>query len=48
MRILEKLYIEGFIVAMLGAVALGWLLPLSGHAGEILSWTTKFAVGLLS
>jgi solute carrier family 10 (sodium/bile acid cotransporter), member 7 len=47
MRILEKFYIDGFIVAMLGAVALGWLLPLSGHAGEILSWTTKFAVGLL-
>ncbi len=31
MRILEKLYIDGFIVAMLGAVALGWLLPTSGH-----------------
>ena len=31
MRILEELYIDGFIVAMLGAVALGWLLPTSGH-----------------
>lgn len=47
MRILEKLYIDGFIVALLGAVALGWLLPTSGLAGEILSWTTKFAIGLL-
>jgi len=47
MRILEKLYIDGFIVAMLGAVALGWLLPTSGNSSEILSWTTKLAVALL-
>jgi solute carrier family 10 (sodium/bile acid cotransporter), member 7 len=47
MRILEKLYIDGFIVAMLGAVALGWLLPMSGDSGEILSWITKLAIGLL-
>ncbi len=47
MRILKKLYIDGFILALVGAVALGAVVPTSGRAAEILSWATKLAIGLL-
>lgn len=42
-----KIRFDGFLIGMLCAVALGLAAPASGHWAEILSWTTRFAIGLL-
>lgn len=44
---LAKLRIDGFLLGLFAAMALGLLLPASGDAAGVLGWATKIAIAVL-
>jgi sodium/bile acid cotransporter 7 len=45
--LLTKLKIDGYILALVGMVALASVLPVRGEAADILGWVVKIAIALL-
>jgi sodium/bile acid cotransporter 7 len=46
-RLLAKLRIDGFLLGLFAAMAIGLLLPASGGAAGVLGWATKVAIAVL-
>ncbi|PXW36079.1 UNVERIFIED_CONTAM: sodium/bile acid cotransporter 7 [Williamsia faeni] len=44
---LQRFNIDGFMVAIIGAVVVATVFPARGSAGDILDWTVKIGIGLL-
>ncbi|NKY86904.1 bile acid:sodium symporter family protein [Nocardia veterana] len=47
MTLLAKLRIDGFLLGLFAAMAIGLLLPARGGAADVLDWATKVAIAVL-
>ncbi|EOM74769.1 bile acid:sodium symporter [Rhodococcus rhodnii] len=47
MSILGRFSIDGFVLALLGAVAVASIFPATGTAADVVGWATTLAIGLL-
>ncbi|WP_227981825.1 bile acid:sodium symporter family protein [Nocardia spumae] len=47
MRLLAKLRIDGFLLGLFAAMAIGLIVPARGGAADVLEWATKVAIAVL-